>query len=114
MTEYELNRLAELIVQKQAESQQWMTAFVAERMRQEGAGKAEDTNLVSAERAAKMLGISVGHLRRIKEHFRYVKGGSISSPLKFYADTLKEDYLRYTKSTNKSPVFYDPVMAMAK
>ena len=112
MTDYELQKLAAMIVESQANNKEWMQAYVAERIKQEKA--VENANLVSANKAAEILGISVGHLRRIKDHLHYVKGGSKSSPLKFDADRLKEDYLDYIKSTQHQARFGDPVMRKAE
>ena len=113
MTDYELQKLAAMIVEQQAKDKAWMQVYVAERIRQEQ-GVDASTNLVSASKAAEILGISVGHLRRIKDHLHYVKGGSQSSPLKFDADRLKEDYLLYIKSTKRKAVFGEPIMRKAE
>lgn len=113
MTDQELQKLAAMIVEQQAKDKAWMQAYVAERIRQEQ-GIEASTNLVSAAKAAEILGISVGHLRRIKDHLHYVKGGSQSSPLKFDADRLKEDYLLYIKSTQRKAVFGEPIMRKAE
>lgn len=113
MTDYELQRLAAMIVESQANNKEWMQAYVAERIRQEQ-GINASTNLVSANKAAEILGISVGHLRRIKEHFHYVKGRSQSSPLRFDADKLKEDYLNYIESTKHQAQFGEPIMRKAQ
>lgn len=112
MTDYELQKLAAMIVEQQAKDKAWMQAYVAERIRQEGIGAS--TNLVSAAKAAEILGISVSRLYHIKQHFHYVKGGSKSSPLKFDADRLKEDYLDYIKSTQHQARFGEPVMRKAE
>lgn len=113
MTDYELQKLAAMIVEQQAKDKAWMQAYVAEHIRQEQ-GIDASTNLVSASEAAEILGISVGHLRRIKDHLHYVKGGSQSSPLKFDADRLKEDYLDYIKSTQRKVIFGEPIMRKAE
>lgn len=113
MTDQELQKLAAMIVEQQSKDKAWMQAYVAERIRQEQ-GIDASTNLVSAAKAAEILGISVGHLRRIKDHLHYVKGGSKSSPLKFDADRLKEDYLDYIKNTQRKAVFGEPVMRKAE
>ena len=112
MTDQELQKLAAMIVEQQSKDKAWMQAYVAERIRQEGIDG--NINLVSAAKAAEILGISVGHLRRIKDHLHYVKGGSKSSPLKFDADRLKEDYLDYIKSTQHQARFGEPVMRKAE
>lgn len=112
MTDQELQKLAAMIVEQQAKDKAWMQAYVAERIRQEGIDG--NTNLVSAAKAAEILGISVSRLYHIKQHFHYVKGGSKSSPLKFDADRLKEDYLDYIKSTQHQARFGEPVMRKAE
>lgn len=108
MTDIELKKLAVMIVEQQAQNKDWMQAYVAECI------KLEKDNLVSASKAAEILGISVGHLRRIKEHFHYVKGSSQSSPLRFDADKLKEDYLGYIESTKHQAQFGEPIMRKAQ
>ena len=113
MTDYELQKLAAMIVEQLSKNKAFMQAYVAKRIRQEQ-GIDASTNLVSAAKAAEILGISVGHLRRIKDHLHYVKGGSQSSPLKFDADRLKEDYLLYIKSTQRKVIFGEPIMRKAE
>lgn len=113
MTDQELQKLAAMIVEQQSKDKAWMQAYVAERIRQEQ-GIDGNTNLVSAAKAAEILGISVSRLYHIKNHFHYIKGGSQSSPLKFDADRLKEDYLDYIKSTQHQPRFGEPVMRKAE
>lgn len=91
MTETELRRLAHLIVLEQASSDVWMKAYV----KAQSAAKKPEKRLVSARQAAELLGISKWQLYRIKDRFSYVKGASGSSPLKFNAVTLQEEYERY-------------------
>lgn len=102
-----------MIVEQQSKDKAWMQAYVAEHIRQEQ-GIDGNTNLVSAAKAAEILGISVSRLYHIKNNFHYVKGGSQSSPLKFDADRLKEDYLLYIKSTQRKAVFGEPIMRKAE
>ena len=113
MTDYELQKLAAMIVEQLSKNKAFMQAYVAERIRQEQ-GIDGNTNLVSAAKAAEILGISVSRLYHIKQHFHFVKGGSQSSPLKFDADRLKEDYLDYIKSTKHQARFGEPVMRKAE
>ena len=110
MTEYELNRLAELIVEKQASSPQWMEAFAMARVQAEFTLRTSQKRLISAKQGADRLGISVGHLYHIKEHFTYVKGESKSSPLKFNEDTLQDEYKNYLEKEgrNANP-FLEPI-----
>ena len=97
MTDSELRRLAHYIVQEQANNEQWLMAYAKAQSKLREPVK----RLVGARQAAEMLGISVTLLRRIKDdengvpQFSYVKGGSKSSPLKFNAATLIEEYERY-------------------
>ena len=97
MTDNELRRLAHYIVQEQANNEQWMTSYAKAQSKL----REPEKRLVGARQAAEMLGISVILLRRIKDdengvpQFSYVKGGSKSSPLKFNAATLMEEYERY-------------------
>ncbi len=64
-------------------------------------GMKKAKRLVPAKKAAEMLGISVWQLYRIKDdkdgrpQFSYTKGGSQSSPIKFNAVTLIDEYERY-------------------
>lgn len=98
MTDLELRKLARMIVQEQAENEQWMIAFAkAQSKLQKPVEK-----LVSPAKAAEILGISVWQLYHIKDdedgrpRFSYVKtGNSQSSPLKFNAATILEEYDRY-------------------
>lgn len=94
MTDRELKRLAHLIVLEQASSDEWMKAYV----RAQKALSKPERHLVSAKKAADMLGISVWQLYRIKDAFNYVKGSSESSPLRFDASTLVEEYERYVST----------------
>lgn len=97
MSDGELRRLARMIVQEQAKSEAWMTAFAKAKAKLEKPTK----NLVSAKQAAEMIGISVWQLYRIKDdenghpQFTYVKGDSQSSPLYFDADLLIEEYKKF-------------------
>lgn len=109
MSEYELNRLAELIVEKQSSSPQWMEAFAMARVKAEFAVRTT-TRLISTKQAAEQLGISPGHLYHIKEHFSYVKGESKSSPLKFNEATLQDEYRNYLeKEGRKANPFLEPI-----
>ncbi len=64
-------------------------------------GMKKTKRLISAKKAAEILGISVWQLYRIKDdadgvpQFSYTKGDSQSSPLKFNETTLIEEYERY-------------------
>lgn len=97
MTDLELRKLAQFIVIEQSKSPEWMEAFAKAQTRMQ---KPED-KLISAQKAAEYLGISVWQLYRIKDdedgrpQFSYIKGESKSSPLKFQLATLKEEYERF-------------------
>lgn len=104
LTEVELRTLARMIVQEQAENEQWMMAYAKA---QSKIAKPEK-KLISPQKAADMIGISVWQLYRIKDdengipNFSYVKAGkSKSSPLKFNAATLIEEYERFLAKKQK-------------
>lgn len=100
LTDNELRRLALLIVQEQARNPEWMESYAKARAKAEN----PSVRLVSAKRAAEILGISVWQLYKIKDdengepQFSYVKGVSQSSPLKFNVDKLEKEYERYLSS----------------
>jgi len=109
MTEYELNRLAELIVEKQASSPEWMEAHARAMMKVMSAQQAAQ-RLISARQAAQQLGISIGHLYHIKEHFTYVKGESKSSPLRFDESKLHDEYKAYLEGEGRmANPFLEPI-----
>ena len=97
MSDNELRRLAKMIVIEQANNEQWLMNFAKAQQKMQK----PEMRLVSAKKAAEMLGISVWQLYRIKDdesgrpQLSYTKGDSQSSPLKFDASTLLEDYERY-------------------
>lgn len=98
MTDLELKRLAHFIVIEQSQSEQWMTAFVAAQAK----NKKPEKRIVSAKKAAEILGLSVWQLYRIKDdengmpRFSYIKSGNKkSSTLKFNAVTLVDEYEKY-------------------
>lgn len=103
MTDVELRRLAHLIVLEQASSEEWMMAFAKAQSKM----KKPENRLISAKKAADVLGISVWQLYRIKDdedgrpRFSYTKGNSQSSPLKFNSATLMEEYERFLASSKK-------------
>ena len=63
MSEYELKRLAKLIVIEQANNEEWMLSFARAQSKLQDHGGV----MVSAKKAADMLGISVWQLYRIKD-----------------------------------------------
>ena len=111
MTDLELSKLSDMIVQRLTQNEKWMMAFAKTMAKlQKPAEK-----LVSPAKAAEILGISVWQLYHIKDdedgrpRFSYVKtGNSKSSPLKFNAATILEEYDRYL-SQKKSKVNIVPL-----
>jgi hypothetical protein len=97
MSDNEMRQLAKMIVIEQANNEQWMMAFAKAQAKLQK----KERCLVSAKKAAEMLGISVWQLYRIKDdesgrpQFSYTKGESQSSPLKFDSSVLLEEYERY-------------------
>lgn len=102
MTDNELRRLARMIVQEQSRNEEWMNAFAKASSRIRSA----EMGMVSAKRAAEILGISVWQLYRIKDNedgtprFTYVKGCSKSSPLRFDSSLLRKEYDAYLRMRN--------------
>lgn len=103
MTDAEMRRLAHYIVMEQASNEQWLAAYAKAQSKLRG----PERRLISAKKAADMLGISVWQLYRIKDdedgrpQFSYTKGSAKSSPLKFDASRLLDEYERYLAKRNK-------------
>lgn len=98
MTDYEIKKIAKAIIDEALQNDALLKKIAS--MVQSPA-KAP-VRLVTAREAASMLGISVGHLRSIKDdengmpRFSYVKTGSGKNcALRFNANTLMSDYERY-------------------
>ena len=114
MTDNELKRLAHLIVMEQAQNEEWMQAFAKAQAKLQKTEK----RLVSAKKAAEILGISTWQLYRIKDdedgkpQFSYTKGESHSSPLKFNAATLTDEYERYLAKKRVKVVHLKPITAV--
>ena len=114
MTDNEMRRLAHLIVMEQANNEEWMIAFAKAQAKLQK----HEKRLVSAKKAAEMLGISTWQLYRIKDdedgmpQFSYTKGSSQSSPLSFDADKLLEEYERYLSRKRMKVVSIKPLVAM--
>ena len=114
MTDNEMRRLAHLIVMEQANNEEWMLAFAKAQAKLQK----HEKRLVSAKKAAEMLGISTWQLYRIKDdedgmpQFSYTKGSSQSSPLRFDADKLLEEYERYLSRKRMKVVSIKPLAAM--
>ena len=115
MSDNELRRLAHLIVLEQASNEQWMIAFAKAQSKHK-----TQKRLVSAKKAAETLGISVWQLYRIKDdddgkpQFSYTKGESQSSPLKFDASTLLEEYERYLARKRNKVIQMQAIISQAK
>ena len=114
MTDNEMRRLAHLIVMEQAQNEEWMLAFAKAQAKLQK----HEKRLVSAKKAAEILGISTWQLYRIKDNedgipqFSYTKGGSQSSPLRFDADKLLDEYERYISSKRMKVVQMKPIAAV--
>ena len=91
MTDNELRKLAQFIVEEQASNANWMLEFAkAQQKLQKGKTEAQ---WVNSEKAAEILGISRRSMRDIKEHFTYIKSGSErQSNIYFDANKLREEY----------------------
>lgn len=90
MSDAELRKLAHYIV-LDAREDDALLAKVAKMIEKQGKSRN-----VNAKTAAAMLGISVRQLRRIKDHFTYVKtGDSQQAGIMFNANTLQEEYGAY-------------------
>ena len=79
-----------------------------------------ENKLISLQEAAERLGISKWQLYRIKDdasgkpQFSYVKTGeSQSSPIKFNAATLQEEYQRYIASKKNKIVKFEAMKVAA-
>lgn len=109
-----MKRLAHLIVMEQAQNEDWMLAFAKAQQKL----RKPEKRLVSAKKAADMLGISTWQLYRIKDgedgvpQFSYTKGCSQSSPLRFDADKLLGEYERYLSRKRMKVVQMKPLAAM--
>lgn len=99
MTEYELRRLAKMIVEIQSQDEAWLMAFAKAQAKL----RMETPRLVSAKEAAAMLGISADRLYRIKDeaHLTYIKGGGRSCRVKFDANVIVREYEEYLKKSTE-------------
>lgn len=96
MSDVELRKLAHYMV-VEAREDDVLLAKVAKMLQKHSAK--QDRRNVNAKVAADMLGISVRQLRRIKEHFSYVKNGaSQQAGIMFNANTLYGEYDAYIAS----------------
>ena len=97
MTDYEIKKLAKAIITEALQNDVLLRKSASYGQ----LSSKEEERLISAKEAANMLGISVSHLRHIKDdengmpRFSYVKGNGKQAPLKFNACTLKREYEMY-------------------
>ena len=114
MSDSELRRLAHYIVLEQASNEKWLAAYAKAQSKL----REPEKKLISAKKAADILGISVWQMYRIKDdedgrpQFSYTKGESQSSPLKFNSATLLDEYDRYLAKKRNS-VSIDSVVKKA-
>ena len=101
MTDYEIRKLAKAIIVEALENDALLTKIAS---MVQSSTKAPN-RLVTAKQAASMLGISVSHLRHIKDdengmpRFSYIKtGNGKNCSLRFNANTLVQEYERYCGS----------------
>lgn len=100
MTDKELRKLAQMIVEEQAANPQWMMEFAKAQaqLRKKPAGP----QWVNTQVAADTLGISVRTMRDIKKHFTHIKSGDEKqSSVYFDANKLMEEYDKYLASRKK-------------
>lgn len=100
MTDNELKKLAQYIVEEQATNAEWMLQFAkAQEKVRKGKSKPQ---WVNSEKAADILGISRRTMRDIKGHFTFIKSGDErQSNIYFDANKLREEYDCYIASKNR-------------
>jgi hypothetical protein len=103
MTDNELRKLAQFIVEEQAANPEWMLQFAnAQQKLQKGKTQ---SHWINSETAADILGISRRTMRDIKGHFTFIKSGDErQSNIYFDANKLREEYNCYLASRNKKVV----------
>lgn len=100
MTDKELRKLAQMIVESQLNNPQWMLEFAKAQaqLRKKHAGP----QWINTQAAAESLGISVRTMRSIKHNFTHIKSGDEKqSSVYFDANKLMEEYDRYLASRKK-------------
>lgn len=100
MTDNELKKLAQFIVEEQASNAEWMLGLArAQQKMQKGKIQAQ---WINSEKAAEILGISRRTLRDNKEHFTYIKSGNErQSNIFFDANKLRGEYDCYLASKKR-------------
>ena len=91
MTDTEIKKLAHYVVIEACSNEDLLRKIATMTTKAQKPQK----RLVTAKRAAEILGISVWQLYRIKDNFSYVKGGGKSSSLKFNETSLLDEYETY-------------------
>ena len=100
MTDSELRRLAQFIVEEQAANPEWMLLF-AKAQDKVRKGKMEP-KWVNSKKAAEILGIEARAMREIKSHFTHIKGGSEKQGnIYFDANKLVAEYDCYIASKKR-------------
>lgn len=100
MTDNELKKLAQYIVEEQATNAEWMLQFAkAQEKVRKGKSKPQ---WVNSEKAAEILGIKPRAIREIKVYFTHIKSGSEKQGnIYFDANKLREEYDCYIASKNR-------------
>lgn len=100
MTDLELRKLAQMIVEEQIANPQWMAEF-AKAQSKVRKDKVR-AHWVNTKAAADILGISVRSMRDIKKHFTHIKSGDEKqSNVYFDANLLEAEYDKYLASKKK-------------
>ena len=100
MTDKELRKLAQMIVEEQASNPAWMNEFAKAQaqLRKKSVGP----RWISTQVAAETLGISVRTMRDLKKHFTHIKSGEEKqSSVYFDANKLMAEYDKYLASRKK-------------
>ena len=100
MTDNELRKLAQMIVEAQVSNPQWMLEYAKaqSQLRKKHTGP----QWISTKVAAEMLGLSVRTMRDIKKYFTTIKSGEEKqSSVYFDANLLMDEYDRYLATRKK-------------
>ena len=101
MTDNELRKLAQMIVEAQASNPTWMLENAKAHMKLRK--KDTEPRWVNTKVAAQMLGLSVRTMRDIKDSFCYIKSGNENqSNIYFDANKLMDGYDKYLASRRKA------------
>jgi len=97
MTDEELRLLAAYIVKEQANSKEWMEAYVRAKN-----GMKQESKYISLKEAAVAIGRSASWLYKHKGEFSYEKSAdSKSSIVMFDSTTLQEEFANYLRKGSK-------------